>query len=293
MTRTPNSSDGVFRNGDGDIESAEFGIVDGEPYYFNEFDTLATISDVEIDGGEIELRLKPYEVIQVTYIMGSVDAPIGDPESALTGTDGDDFLEGTESNDSVSALDGDDTVLGFSGRDTMYGDDGNDSLEGGKGDDYVRGNDGDDAIYGFGGDDDMKGGDGNDSISGNQGNDTLSGSKGDDLLRGGEGSDSINGGVGTDTVSGGEGRDTLTGWSGTNLFRFSGEDMATGDLITDFEVGMDVIELEYDDISSVDDLTINDIDGGVVVQVGPHGSLYLAGSLSAADVRMAENFVFL
>jgi len=295
---SPNSSDGVFRNGDGDIEAAEYTVIDGERYYFNEFDTLATVTDEPVDSDEVLVQLKPYEVIQITYVLAPNDIPPGEaptppPGSAVLGTEQDDVLTGTDGNDSIDALGGSDTVNGGDGVDTIYGQDGNDSLEGGKGDDYVRGNDGNDAIYGFGGDDDMKGGDGDDSISGNQGNDTLSGSKGNDLLRGGDGDDTINGGVGTDTISGGEGRDTLTGWSGTDIFRFEGEDMATGDLITDFEVGFDVIELEYDDVTSVNDLTISDIDGGVVVHVGPHGSLYLAGSLSAAEVRDAANFVFL
>ncbi|TCL09062.1 Ca2+-binding RTX toxin-like protein [Shimia isoporae] len=295
---SPNSSDGVFRNGDGDIEEAEFTIVDGEPYYFNEFDTLATITDMEISDDEVLLELKPYEVVQITYLFGENDLPPGEapeppPGGTITGTNQADLIIGTNGNDSVDALDGNDTVEGGDGSDTLYGNEGNDSLEGGTGDDYVRGNEGDDAIYGFGGADDMKGGDGNDSISGNQGNDTLSGSKGNDLLRGGDGNDTINGGVGTDTVVGGEGRDTLTGWSGTDIFRFAGEDMAAGDLITDFEVGFDVIELDYGDINSLNDLSISDIDGGVVVHVGPHGSLYLAGSMSAAEVRDAANFVFL
>ncbi|KPA23363.1 Hemolysin, chromosomal [Shimia sp. SK013] len=286
-----NSSDGVFRNGDGDIEQAEYTIVDGERYYFNEFDTLATITDEEVDGNELDVRLKPYEVVQITYLFGD-EEPADIPGSILQGTDESEFILGTSGNDQIEGLGGDDTIESLDGSDTLYGNLGNDSLEGSQGDDYVRGNEGDDAIYGFGGDDDMKGGDGNDSISGNQGNDTLSGSKGDDLLRGGDGEDTINGGVGTDTLSGGEGRDTLTGWSGTDIFRFSGEDMAVGDLITDFEIGSDVIELGYDDISSVADLSINEVDGGVVVHVGRHGSLYLAGNMTAAEVRMASNFVF-
>ncbi|WP_270729596.1 calcium-binding protein [Shimia sp. Alg240-R146] len=285
------SSDGVFRNGDGDIEQAEYTIVDGERYYFNEFDTLATITDEEVDGNEVDVRLKPYEVIQITYLFGD-EGPNDTPGSVVQGTDEAELILGTPGNDQIEGLGGDDTIESLDGSDTLYGNLGNDSLEGSLGDDYVRGNEGDDAIYGFGGDDDMKGGDGNDSISGNQGNDTLSGSKGDDLLRGGDGDDTINGGVGTDTLAGGEGRDTLTGWAGTDIFRFSGEDMAVGDLITDFEVGSDVIELDYEDISSVADLSINEVDGGVVVHVGDHGSLYLAGSMTAAEVRLASNFVF-
>ncbi len=112
------------------------------------------------------------------------------------------------------------------------------------------------------------------------------------MLRGGEGEDSLNGGVGSDTLAGGEGRDTLTGWSGTDTFRFESDHLVAGDLITDFEVGGDVIELNYDDISSVSDLTIQNVDGGVVINVGSHGSLYLQGQLTAAMLSDPQNYIF-
>ncbi len=286
------SSDGIYRDGDGNLVNAEYSIIDGEQYYFNEFDVRATITDEEYNSNELLIRLKPYEVVQITFDLGENPPDAADPGESINGTDEADLIVSGNGNDSINGLGGDDTILSNGGIDEIFGGLGNDSLEGGKGDDYVRGEEGDDAIYGFGGDDDMKGHDGDDSISGNQGNDTLSGSKGYDLLRGGDGEDSLNGGVGTDTLAGGEGRDTLTGWSGTDIFRFSGEDMVEGDLITDFEVGADVIELEYDDITSVSDLVFQNVDGGVVVYVGDHGGLYLQGELTAAQVNDARNFAF-
>ncbi|PSL21628.1 calcium-binding protein [Shimia abyssi] len=291
--QSADSSDGIYRDKEGNLVEAENTVIDGQVYYFNEHDVRATIEDLDIDSNEFEVRLKPYEVLQVVYNLPAGEEPGAPPNQVIDGTDADDTIQSEGGNDTISGLGGSDSINGGDGIDELFGGEGDDKLEGGRGDDYVRGNEGDDAVYGFGGDDDMKGHDGNDSISGNEGRDTLSGSQGDDLLRGGDDQDILNGGQGADTLAGGEGVDTLTGYSGADLFRFSEDHMAQGDVITDFEVGRDVIELSYDDIQSVGDLRFEDVSQGVAIFVGDHGGMLLQGSLTAAQMNDPRNFIFL
>ncbi len=60
-------------------------------------------------------------------------------------------------------------------------------------------------------------------------------------IEGGAGDDTLTGGVGNDTVAGGAGNDTLTGGGGSDIFVFAAGD--GDDTITDFEVGIDTLEL--------------------------------------------------
>ena len=71
-------------------------------------------------------------------------------------------------------------------------------------------------------------------INGEAGNDTLWGSNGNDIIDGGEGDD---------TIFGGTGGDTLTGGAGADAFQFTAT--AGSDIITDFGVGGDTIQLYY------------------------------------------------
>jgi VCBS repeat-containing protein len=71
-------------------------------------------------------------------------------------------------------------------------------------------------------------------INGEAGNDTLWGSNGNDIINGGDGNDALFGGLGTDTFTGGAGSDRFqfTATTGSNV-------------ITDFDVSGDTIELYY------------------------------------------------
>ncbi|KMW59840.1 Alkaline phosphatase [Candidatus Rhodobacter oscarellae] len=71
--------------------------------------------------------------------------------------------------------------------------------------------------------------------------DTLNGTAADDLLDGGAGNDSLNGGAGNDILIDGAGRDTLTGGAGADIFVFT--DIGSNETITDFELGVDRIDL--------------------------------------------------
>ena len=85
-------------------------------------------------------------------------------------------------------------------------------------------------------------------IGGTDGNDFLSGDFFNDVLGGFGGNDTISGGGGNDLLIGGIGKDTLTGGLGEDTFVFqnladSGKSASTRDLIIDFVVGEDSIDL--------------------------------------------------
>jgi Ca2+-binding RTX toxin-like protein len=91
----------------------------------------------------------------------------------------------------------------------------------------------------------FSGGSGADIFDGGLGNDSISGDDGDDSLFGGGGSDTLNGGIGNDTLIGGVGTNVLSGGAGLDVFVFSSGTTADGgDLITNYNVAEDVINLD-------------------------------------------------
>ncbi|MGD1806217.1 trypsin-like serine protease [Dapis sp. BLCC M126] len=135
-----------------------------------------------------------------------------------------------------------------SGNDDIFGSDfSDDSLFGNRGNDFISGLGGDDFLFGGKDDDTINGGDGNDFMSGNIGNDFLFGGDGDDFLAGGKNLDVLDGGDGNDTLTGDLGPDELTGSPGNDIFILSTQTATTdrilADIITDFTVGIDLIEL--------------------------------------------------
>jgi Ca2+-binding RTX toxin-like protein len=102
-----------------------------------------------------------------------------------------------------------------------------------------------DTLSGLAGNDTLLGGNGNDSLLGQGDADNLDGGQGIDTLRGGVGNDILTGGLDTDWLNGDTGSDTLTGGGGTDrfVFRLPDSPVATPDLITDFESGVDQIRL--------------------------------------------------
>ncbi|MEM1251156.1 MAG: choice-of-anchor I family protein [Cyanobacteria bacterium P01_H01_bin.21] len=130
-------------------------------------------------------------------------------------------------------VDPDADVVGTGGDDVLAGGEGDQSISGGDGDDVLRGDLNTRYPQGrSGGDDVIFGGAGNDRIGGKGGNDLLFGDEGDDSIWGDAGDDLLYGGLGNDTLAGGGGSDTFALAAGAGT-----------DIITDFELGMDVIGL--------------------------------------------------
>lgn len=276
---TDNSSDGVhFEQGKGKVE-ADYAVIGGERFYYGEHDVRARLTDYELTTNTPSFTLKPYEMTQITfYLDGS--------ETGVTNPSDDQTINGTSGNDDL---------VGGKGDDTVYGEAGNDKLTGDVGADQLYGGDGNDRLYGWGGDDTLEGGDGNDRLSGNQGDDVMKGQKGADTLIGADGDDVLNGGIGPDRIQGGSGADKATGHTGLDTFVYATDEITTGDTIEDFTIGEDIIELDFDDVTSVDDLTFQSDpgeDGGFYITVGTHGTIYVQGSFTYRELSNPANFVF-
>ncbi len=199
-------------------------------------------------------------------------------DAVVADFDDNDFLyatlgtQGTSGDDTMVGTAGDDWFVGLAGDDLITGDIGDDLLEGGDDRDTIDGGADNDTILGGNGNDSIDGGAGNDSLDGGNSNDTMHGGAGNDLLIGGSGKDSMYGDAGDDTLMGGTSIDVLEGGAGFDVFVF--ESNANDDFITDFEDGVDLI-----DISAL--ITAGDITGFgdlVFSQIGNNVRITLYGS---------------
>lgn len=89
------------------------------------------------------------------------------------------------------------------------------------------------------------------AISGGSGNDAITGRGGHDTLDGGSGRDTLVGGGGDDLIAGGSGADLMTGGAGMDRFVFAsageiGIGAGSRDIVTDFQVGTDSLDLTFD-----------------------------------------------
>ena len=150
----------------------------------------------------------------------------------------DTVIDGGSTGGGNGGVEPDADVVGTGGNDTLAGGEGDQSISGGDGDDILRGDLNNRYPQGrSGGDDAIFGGAGNDRIGGKGGNDLLFGDEGDDMIWGDAGDDLLYGGLGNDTLTG----DNFSGGKGSDTFAFA---VGHGtDIITDFEVGTDVIGL--------------------------------------------------
>lgn len=121
-----------------------------------------------------------------------------------------------DTNFSMSDGDGDSRITGGDGRNFIDGGDGDDLLRGGGGGDWLNGGDDSNRLFG---------GDGNDKIGGGQGDNRMFGGAGDDML------------------IAGLGRDAMFGNAGADSFTFKRASAADGDLVKDFEQGVDHVDL--------------------------------------------------
>ena len=201
-----------------------------------------------------------------------------------------DEIYGGKSNDHIVGGNANDDIYGGTGKDTILGKDGADLIKGGNDADSIDGGNGVDTIYGgnayggsgndtleggstmdrlFGGKDNdtLTGMDGADYLDGGSGNDALFGGRGADTFNGGDGNDIVVGGDGDDALRGGHDDDVLTGGTGEDRFGF-GDDGST-DVVTDFTVGEDQIELvNFSGNLAFDDLFLSQDDSAVVIQAG-------------------------
>ena len=119
-------------------------------------------------------------------------------------------------------------------------------------------------VHGLAGNDNISGGNGKDRLYGGAGDDFLQGGKGKDVLIGGRGDDTLLGGLSKDILNGGLGNDTLysdkndedilTGGDDLDVFVFTKGSKA---VITDFELGIDKIDLVALNLTSVNSILSN------------------------------------
>jgi Ca2+-binding RTX toxin-like protein len=230
-------------------------------------------------------------------------------------------LIGGAGGDSLSGGSGADQLQGQSGADTLSGNGGNDRLEGGDGDDVIAGGSGADQLVGGLGNDlyTMDTSDtiveaanaGTDevrtvlaaytlganlenltgtssagqSLTGNGLANRLTGGAGNDVLDGSAGNDTLKGGGGTDLLIGGTGADSLNGGAGADTFRYDAATDSTAsrtDLIGDFKVGVDKI-----DLSAID---ANTLTGGDQAFSWIGGNAFSgAGAASAGELRTYQS----
>ncbi|MEB3214115.1 MAG: Calx-beta domain-containing protein [Leptolyngbyaceae bacterium] len=133
-------------------------------------------------------------------------------------------------------------LVGTANDDVLLGSDHDDIIRGLAGDDRLKGRSGDDRMIGGGGKDKLIGGSDDDILKGGGDNDKLVGNAGDDILNGGGGNDKLKGGSGEDVLQGQKGNDKLFGGADNDIFVLK-KGHGT-DLIRDFELGDDLIQLQ-------------------------------------------------
>ncbi len=169
--------------------------------------------------------------------------------------------------------------MATNGNDTITGTNAAETLNGRGGDDLVSGRGGNDRLLGSNGNDVLRGGNGNDTLNGGAGNDTLNGGEGADRLNGGLGDDRLVGGNGNDTLSGGEGNNVLAGGEGRDTFDFTASSGAGRDVVSDFETGVDRINLQGQSIVS-----FNENDRGTTLVLDNGREIFFRG-VEASDFQ--------
>ncbi|MEO0682461.1 MAG: lectin-like protein [Pseudomonadota bacterium] len=157
-------------------------------------------------------------------------------------------------------------------------------INGTAGDDHIESGGGADRLKGRGGDDVLIAGAGKDRMQGQGGDDRLVGGPGDDLMQGQAGADVLLGGGGKDRLIGGGGDDVLTGGKQADVFVFTARSGA--DVIKDFRVGLDVIELKA--ANRLGDLSFEQV--GDDVTVAFRGAQITVENVEEEALRNSQNF---
>lgn len=209
----------------------------------------------------------------------------------------------------ADVLSGIENLLGGSGNDRFFGSTVGNVLNGGAGNDQLYGGGGNDTLIGGAGNDFFHGGADADVIlfegsaavdvdivrttATGQGTDTLggveniTGGSGSDIIRGNAAANVLNGAVGNDTLVGRGGSDVLTGGSGSDRFVFANWD--GNDRVTDFQNGLDRIEIGGP-TTGFRDLAVYNSAEGAVISWGGGTTITLVGiDRSLVD---ASDFIF-
>ena len=132
------------------------------------------------------------------------------------------------------------------------------------------------------------------TINGGRGRQTLVGTAGDDIINGFGGRDILDGGAGNDILIDGRGRDSLTGGDGADIFQFREDGQR--DVITDFQIGIDRIDLsDFSMFYSIYDIGFKSLKNGIMLTVNNDEIRVMTddgSSLTASDF-LADDFIFL
>lgn len=128
-------------------------------------------------------------------------------------------------------------------------------------------------------------------LRGTNNRDTLVGQAGNDTLTGQGGSDTLNGGAGNDLLVSGNSdgaSDLLAGGSGSDTFRFRAFGRSFGsDIITDFEAGVDTIDIAGTGVSG-DSIAISQVEAGVLVTATNGNTASVVGTVLLEGVALAS-----
>ncbi len=219
--------------------------------------TTTHLTNLSLNGGIFNFTLEPFEVIELHIVSGGGISISGDQQNSvadqLRGSSFSDILEGGLGNDLLTGHDGQDILNGGAGNDILNGQRDNDTLSGGEGNDALYGANGRDHLMGGAGNDRMRGNEKMDILEGGEGSDSLFGGSESDQLFGDAGRDYLYGDEGDDLLDGGSGHDKLHGGSGADTFVFRNGDYGY-DIIKDFEIGIDHIDLRDFNLNSIEDV---------------------------------------
>ena len=260
--------------------------------------TLPTTTDVEAivyNGGTNQtITLAAAEVRTLAFGTGA-DVITGglNPDRVFLGAGNDSFTGGNGGDLAVGEA-GADTLEGGQGADTLFGGTLGSKLDGGTESDTLVGGGGDDTILGGGdtlanlvfggaGNDSVTGagilvgGTGADTLIGSTGADTLFGEAGANVLNGGSGDDILIGGADAETIIGGLGNDTVWGSGGADRFTMTSD--TSTDVIADFAIGVDKLDLAPLGISAAGfaALTQTPMSNGVTLVLSATQSVSLIG----------------
>lgn len=246
--------------------SRAFDRIDVSSLNISSFDTIRHLL-TSTGSGDATLSYTFGSYVEQTTFLGVAPFRLSASNFVLSNVAADDVLDGTSSSDDLFGGLGNDTLTGLEGNDRLFGEAGNDTLIG----------DADEATEAYSADL-LVGGVGNDRLFGNGGYDRLNGGSGDDVLDGGSDDDKLVTGSGSDTVV------------------YAPHEYGETDIVRDFDVASDKIDLRAFNISSM--ATVNDLlsvnsDGDTVLSIEGDG---ISTDLILANVDRstlgASNFVF-